>query len=86
MRIDKYLKLTRIIKRRQVSKDIIIGGHVKINNKTVKPAANVKVGDKIMITFFKTIVEVEVINIEEKFVKKTPDLAYKIISEQGNEN
>ncbi|HKM02459.1 MAG TPA: S4 domain-containing protein [Bacilli bacterium] len=86
MRIDKYLKLTRIIKRRQVSKEIIEYGRVAINGKVVKPASNVKVGDKLSINFSKVLVEVEVLQVDEKIVKFSPDQAYKILSEKANEN
>lgn len=85
MRLDKYLKLTRIIKRRQVSKEIIENDRVEINGKQTKPATMVKVGDHIRLSFARTIVEVEVLEIDEKIIKKAPDGAYKIVTEEGNE-
>ena len=51
MRLDKYLKVSRIIKRRTVAKEAGEGGRVSINGKTAKPSAEVKEGDVIEIRF-----------------------------------
>lgn len=49
MRLDKFLKIARIIKRRQVAKDICTAGHVLVNDKTAKAGQLVQVGDVIKI-------------------------------------
>ena len=49
MRLDKYLKVSRIIKRRSLAKDIVDQGHVKIDNKSAKASTEVKVGNVIAI-------------------------------------
>lgn len=85
MRIDKYLKLTRIIKRRQISKEIIDQGRVKVNGKVVKPAAIIKNGDILDIDLSKTLVTVQIIESDEKLVKKSPDESYKILREVKHE-
>lgn len=85
MRIDKYLKLTRIIKRRQISKEIVDQGRVEVNGRVVKPAFTIKGGDQILMRFTRKIIEVEVLEIDEKLIKKNPDGAYKIVSERVNE-
>lgn len=85
MRIDKYLKLTRIIKRRQISKEIIDQGRVKVNGKVVKPAAIIKNGDILDIDLSKTLVTVQIIESDEKLVKKSPDASYKILREIKHE-
>ncbi len=85
MRIDKYLKLTRIIKRRQISKEIVDQGRVEVNGRVVKPAFTIKGGDQILMRFTRNIIEVEVLEIDEKLIKKNPDGAYKIVSERVNE-
>jgi ribosomal 50S subunit-recycling heat shock protein len=85
MRIDKYLKLTRIIKRRQISKEIIDQGRVKVNGKVVKPAAIIKNGDILDIDLSKTLVTVQIIESDEKLVKKSPDGSYKILREVKHE-
>lgn len=51
MRIDKFLKITRIIKRRTVASDACDGGRIEINNKVVKPSKEVKIGDIISVAF-----------------------------------
>lgn len=86
MRIDKYLKLTRIIKRRTISKEIIDNGRVEINGKLVKPSAEVKPEDVVTLSFSRSKIEVKVLVVEEKSLKKDPDSAYKIISESKYEN
>lgn len=86
MRIDKYLKLTRIIKRRTISKEIINNGRVEINGKLVKPSAEVRPEDVITLSFSRSKIEVKVLVVDEKELKKEPDSAYKIISESKYEN
>ena len=61
MRIDKYLKVSRLIKRRTVAQDACDGGRVSVNGKVVKPAYDVKEGDIIELSFGarKTKIKVE---------------------------
>lgn len=49
MRLDKYLKVSRLIKRRTAAKEYVEAGYVKVNGKAAKPATDVKVGDEISI-------------------------------------
>ncbi len=51
MRLDKFLKVSRLIKRRTVANDLASAGRVKVNNRTAKPGTKVKVGDKVSMTF-----------------------------------
>ncbi|MGY3724107.1 Ribosomal 50S subunit-recycling heat shock protein, contains S4 domain [Granulicatella balaenopterae] len=60
MRLDKYLKVSRLIKRRSVAKEVADKGRVKINGGVAKSSANVKVGDEITIQFGNKIVTVRV--------------------------
>ena len=66
MRLDKYLKVCRIIKRRSVSKDIISFGQVNLNNRKSKPSSEVKIGDKISLTLGNRLITIEVISLNEK--------------------
>ncbi len=50
MRLDKYLKVSRLIKRREAAKEFIDQGYVKLNGKIAKPSAEVKVGDVVEIS------------------------------------
>ena len=65
MRLDKFLKVSRLIKRRTVANDACDAGRVMINDKPAKASANVKVGDVIEIGFGGKAVRVEVLDIQE---------------------
>ena len=81
MRIDKFLKASRILKRRTVSKELAMNERVEINGRVVKPSHEVKAGDVVAITFGTRRLEIRVLSISE--VKKKQDAAdmYEIISE-----
>ncbi len=65
MRLDKYLKVSRLIKRRTVANEACDGGRVFINDKVAKASTNVKVGDIITIQFGNKEVKVEILDIQE---------------------
>ncbi len=70
MRLDKYLKVSRLIKRRTVANDACDAGRVMINDKVVKASAAVKVGDVITINFGNKDVKVEVLDVQETVRKE----------------
>jgi ribosomal 50S subunit-recycling heat shock protein len=70
MRLDKYLKVSRIIKRRTVANDACDAGRVMINGKVAKASTDVKVGDRIDIEFGNKNVSVEVTQIVESTKKE----------------
>ena len=82
MRLDKYLKVARIIKRRTVSKDIISFGQVSINNKKAKPSTEVKIGDHVTLLLGSRLVTIEVLSINDKIKKDEALSLYKIIDEK----
>ena len=65
MRLDKYLKVSRLIKRRTVANEAADSGRVLLNGKEAKPSANVKVGDIIEIGFGNKSVKVEVLAVAD---------------------
>ena len=65
MRLDKYLKVSRLIKRRTVANEACDAGRVMINGKTAKAGTDVKVGDVIEIGFGTRNVRVEVLDVQE---------------------
>ncbi len=65
MRLDKYLKISRLIKRRTVANEACDSGRVTINDKVAKASADVKVGDVINISFGNRDVKVEVLDVQE---------------------
>ena len=65
MRLDKYLKVSRLIKRRTVANEACDAGRVFINDKPAKASANVKVGDILTIQFGNKDVKVEILDVQE---------------------
>lgn len=63
MRLDKFLKMSRVIKRRTVANEVADSGRVSVNGKIVKPSYDVKVGDIIEIQFGDKISKFEIVNI-----------------------
>ena len=74
MRLDKFLKVSRVIKRRTVANEIADKGRVIVNGKTVKPSYEVKVGDIVEIQFGEKISKFEIINIPKVQTKDMPEL------------
>ena len=81
MRLDKFLKVSRIIKRRTVSKDIINFGQVSLNDRKAKPASNVEIGDKISLVLGEKLIKIEVLSLNEKVRKEEAYSLYKIVEE-----
>lgn len=79
MRVDKFLKNSRIIKRRQVAKEACENERVKINDKIAKAGSEVEKGDIIEITFGKSILKVKVLDLIEGAKKNTADSMYEVI-------
>ncbi len=82
MRVDKYLKVSRILKRRTVSKELAVNQRVEINGKTAKPSHEVKTGDTVSITFGSRKLTVRVLSTEEVKRKKDAADLYEVISEE----
>lgn len=78
MRIDKYLKVSRLIKRRTLANEACEQGRVKINDKVAKPGSEVKAGDTIEIQFGNNITKVEVTSISEHVSKADSKEMYTI--------
>lgn len=79
MRIDKFLKVSRLLKRRSVAMDAARGGRVKINGKTVKPAHEIKVGDVVELGFNSGTVKFRVLNVKETVRKEETESLYEIL-------
>jgi ribosomal 50S subunit-recycling heat shock protein len=79
MRIDKYLKVSRIIKRRTVAQEACDGGKVEINGKTAKPSSEVKEGDIVALTFGAKKITVEILSLKETVRKDDAALMYRQI-------
>ena len=79
MRLDKFLKVSRIIKRRTVAKDASDSGVVLVNGKEAKASTKIKVGDIIELTLGNKIVKVQVEQLNESTKKEDAELMYKVV-------
>ncbi len=79
MRLDKYLKVSRLIKRRTVANEACDAGRVLINGKTAKAGTAVKVGDTITIQFGSKEVKVEVLDVSEVVRKEEAKEMYRYL-------
>ena len=86
MRIDKYLKVSRIIKRRTVANEACSSGRVTVNGKTAKPGTVVAPGDLIAIRFGEHLGQYEVISISETVRKEKAAEMYRVIQEDSAVN
>ncbi len=77
MRLDKYLKVSRIIKRRTVANEACDAGRVTVNGKVARASLDVKVGDVIEIAFGNNTTRVEVLSVKESVRKDEAQLMYK---------
>ena len=79
MRIDKFLKVSRILKRRSVANEACSGGRVEVNGKDVKPAYNLKVGDVVEIAFGESKLKFRVTALKETVRKDEASSLYEVI-------
>ncbi len=79
MRLDKFLKVSRLIKRRTVANDLADAGRVKINDKTAKPGTKVKEGDILSITFGEKETKVRILQLTTSIRKEDAVNMYEII-------
>ena len=79
MRLDKYLKVTRLIKRRTVANEACDAGRVMINDRVAKASTDVKAGDIIAISFGNKDVRVEVLDVKETIHKEDVSSLYRYI-------
>lgn len=82
MRLDKFLKISRIIKRRTLAKEIAEQGRIKVNGKVVKPSVNIAAGDELEITFGHTVVTALIRDVKEHVRKDEADMLYTIVKEE----
>jgi ribosomal 50S subunit-recycling heat shock protein len=82
MRVDKFLKVSRLIKRRSVAKDVSDQGRIWINGKEAKPASAVKPGDELTIQFGQKNVTVRVERIVETVRKDEAGEMYTLLREE----
>lgn len=79
MRLDKYLKVSRLIKRRTIANEACDAGRVTVNGKTARASYDVKIGDIIEISFGTRPIKIEVLKVQETVKKDDAALLYKIV-------
>ena len=79
MRLDKYLKVSRIIKRRTVANDACDTEHVEVNGRRAKASYDVKVGDVIAVTFGERNLRLRVLEVKDSVAKADASSMYEII-------
>ena len=86
MRLDKYLKVSRLIKRRSVAKTASLSERILVNGKLAKPSKEVKEGDILSITFGNKVLDVKVISLTTSTKKEDASLMYELIEEKTIES
>ena len=79
MRLDKYLKITRIIKRRTVANEACDAGKIEVNGKIARASYDVKVGDIIAVNLGQKPIKVEVLSVSEYATKENAADNYRVI-------
>ncbi|ASV70003.1 RNA-binding S4 domain-containing protein [Cytobacillus sp. FSL W7-1323] len=82
MRLDKFLKVSRLIKRRTLAKEVSDQGRIAINGVEAKASTNVKVGDELSIRFGQKVTKVRIDKIQETTRKDDAAEMYTIVSEE----
>lgn len=83
MRLDKFLKVSRIIKRRTVANEACAGGRVTLNGKIAKPGAVVKEGDVLTIRFGEHVGRYRILSVSETVKKEAASALYEIMEEDA---
>lgn len=86
MRMDKYLKLTRLIKRRTVAKELIERGKFKLNGRVAKPSSEIKIGDELVLPLGRHLITIKVLSVLDYCKKEQSGSLYEIVSDEILEN
>ncbi len=82
MRLDKYLKTARILKRREAAKELANQGRIQVNGRVAKPSTEVEVGNEIRLEFGYRILTIRVLDIQKQVSKQNAQLLFEIIKEE----
>ncbi|WP_428910340.1 RNA-binding S4 domain-containing protein [Niallia sp. Krafla_26] len=82
MRLDKFLKVSRLIKRRTVAKEVSDQGRILVNGNEAKASTTIKVGDELIIRFGQKVVTVKVEKLQETTKKDEAQEMYSIVKEE----
>ena len=82
MRLDKYLKVSRLIKRRTIAKEVADQGRITVNGQVAKSSTTIKVGDELTIKFGNRIVTVRISDIKDTTKKQEAAQMYELLAEE----
>ena len=82
MRIDKFLKMARLVKRRTVAQEMIEVGAVRIDGRVCKPSAEVTEGKTVEIAYMARVLKVKVVCADELLLKRPQTVAYEVLEER----
>ncbi|HWJ78957.1 MAG TPA: RNA-binding S4 domain-containing protein [Niallia sp.] len=82
MRLDKFLKISRLIKRRTLAKEVADQGRILVNGQVAKASTNVKVGDELQVRFGQKVVTAKIEILQESTKKEDAANMYSIIKEE----
>ena len=82
MRLDKFLKVSRIIKRRSVANDACDTGHVTVNGKDAKPGTSIRVGDVLGVRFGERLHRYEILSVSEHVMKQDAAAMYRLLEDE----
>ncbi|SET78703.1 Ribosomal 50S subunit-recycling heat shock protein, contains S4 domain [Oceanobacillus limi] len=82
MRLDKFLKISRLIKRRTLAKEVADQGRITINGNQAKASSTVAIGDELTIKFGQKLVTLEVVSLKETVKKDEASMLYNVIKEE----
>lgn len=82
MRLDKYLKTARILKRREAAKELALQSRIWINDRIAKSSSEVHIGDQIRIRFGYRLLEIQVMDIQKQVSKQNAQTLFEVIKEE----
>ena len=85
MRLDKYLKVSRLVKRRQVAKEVSDAGKIEVNDKVAKSSTPIKVGDVLTLHYASRTLVVRITSVVDSTKKQDAVMMYEMVSEHRKE-
>lgn len=82
MRLDKYLKTARILKRREAAKELALQKRIWVNDRIAKPSTEIQIGDVIRIRFGYRLLEVRVLDIQKQVSKQNAQTLFEVLKEE----
>ncbi len=85
MRLDKYLKTARILKRREAAKELALQKRIQVNGRVAKPSSEVEAGDEVILEFGNRLLEIRVLDTPKQASKEKAALMFEVLREEKKE-